>query len=229
MAGFWDFIQVVAPIAATVYGAGQSSKANTQAATTMANAQQAGTDAQLKGLEMAKQELAVNRTAASPGLLAVQERINRGAALTPEQEMAVGDSRTQALNALKGSSLRGSARATSAVVSDTDQRIRNNFMTQNQNAADQAAMGLGGQYFSAGNSMANNATSAGGVISQGLVNTGNIQGANAIGQGALTGQAIGDVGAVLANAAKEKAQEERNANYRSVSSDPRWVGDVFHG
>ena len=216
MASFWDFLPTALTIGATLYGADQSSKANTQAANTMAKAQTAGTAAQVDALKLAQHELDVNRTAASPGLLATQEIINRGSRLTPEQELAVTDSRAQALNALKGSSLRGSARATSAVVSDTDQRVRNNFMSQNQNQANSAALGLGGQFFSAGQNLANTAAKTGDVISQGLVNTGDIYGANTIGQGALRGQAIGDVGAVIADTIKDGVKKERDSSYSKV-------------
>lgn len=216
---FWNFVKDMGPLlmaGATLYGANQASKANNHAADVMSGAQKAGTDAQLQGLKMAKEELAINRNAASPGLMATQELISRGAALTPQQELAVADSREQALNALKGSSLRGSARATSAVISDTDKRVRGGFMDANQNRADSAATGLSSQYFGAGNNMASNSTAAGGVISQGLVNTGNIQGANSIGQGALTGQAIGDIGAIIADAAKSRVKEERDSSYAKV-------------
>lgn len=216
---FWNFVKDVAPLlmaGATLYGASSSSKASEKAANTMASAQREGTAAQLQGLKMAKEELAINRTAASPGLLATQEVINRGAALTPQQQQAVADSREQALNALKGSSLRGSARATSAIVADTDQRVRDNFASQNQGRADTAAMNLSNNFFSAGNNMSNNATQAGGVISQGLVNTGNINAANTLGQGALSGQAIGDIGAIIADAAKSKVKEERDSSYAKV-------------
>lgn len=217
---FWNFVKDMGPllaVGATLYGADQASKSNNQAATIMAGAQKEGTAAQLEGLKMAKEELAVNRTAASPGLLATQAVINRGATLTPQQETAVADSREEALNALRGSSLRGSARATSAIVSDTDKRVRQGFMDANQGRADSAAAGMAGQYFGAGNNMANNSTAAGGVISQGLVNTGNIQGANAIGQGALRGQAIGDIGAIIADSVKDNVKKERDSSYTRVS------------
>jgi hypothetical protein len=217
MAGsYWDFLPTVLQIGASIYGADQASKSKKQAAQIGATAEKASVDAQLKGLEMAKEQLAINRAAASPGLLATQEIINRGSTLTPEQEQAVADSRTQSLNALKGSSLRGSARATSAVVSDTDRRVRQGFMDANLNRSATAATGLAGQYFGAGDSLANAAKIGGDVVSQGLIKTGDIQGANVIGQGAVSGQAIGDVGAIIADAVKENAKKERDSSYAKV-------------
>ncbi len=218
MAGsFWDFLPAALTIGASLYGTSQASKANNKAADTMAGAQKSGTAAQLAGIEAAKKQIAIDQAAASPGLLAEQAVINRGSALTPEQELQVADSREQALNALKGSSLRGSARATSAIVADTDQRVRDNLMQQNLNRADTAAAGLSGQYFNAGNSLANNATNAGTVASQGLVNTGDINAANSIGQGKLTGQAIGDVGALISDNVKNNLQQTRNSTYAPVA------------
>lgn len=196
MAGYWDLLLTAAlPAAATYYGMKMQSDANNKATAQMTKAN----DASLGVLKE-------NRTAASPGLIATQGIINRGAALTPEQEMAVADSRDQALNALHGSSLRGSARATSAIVSDTDKRVRNNFMTQNQNRADSAAIGLAGQFFGAGRD-----------VSQGLISGGDIQGSNTIGQGQLRGQAVGDIGAIIADQVKDSLQKERTSSYARVT------------
>lgn len=214
---FWEgLLKVAVPAAATLYGAKMASDASDKAAKQATQATQAGTDVQLEGLKVAQQNLEVNRRAASPGLLRTQEIIARGSRLTPEQEQAVEDSRRQSINALKGSSLRGSARATSALVSDTDKRVRNNFMTQNQNAADSAARSLAGQYFGAGTNIANNATQTGNAVSQGLVNQGNIQASNTLGQGALRGQAIGDVGAIIADSVKNDFQDKRDSSYERV-------------
>jgi len=197
MASFWDAIlPTLITAGVTYYGFKTQSKANDQAANQMTKANQQGTAV-----------LQENRAAASPGLLATQGIISRGSTLTPQQEMAVDDSRQEALNALKGSSLRGSARTTSAVVADTDKRVRNAFMDQNQNRADNAALGLSGQYFSAGRD-----------VSKGLVDTGDIAAANTLGQGALRGQAIGDIGALIADQVKDNMQKERDSSYARVGA-----------
>ncbi len=194
MASYWDWLPALITAGATIYGVNQKSQATNQATKQLADANNQST-----------QILQENRTAASPGLLATQDIIGRGSTLTPAQELAVADSRDQALNALKGSSLRGSARATSAIVADTDKRVRDNFMSQNQGQADAAATGLSGQYFGSGTQ-----------VSQGLVNGGNIQAANTLGQGALQGQAIGDVGALIADQVKTNLQNERGSSYAKV-------------
>jgi hypothetical protein len=210
---FWAFLPQILSAGATIYGTSQATKASNKAANQASQATQDATNAQLAGIEQAKRELEVNRQAASPGLLAMQETIARGSKLNPEQEQAVADSRNQGLNALRGSSLRGSARATSAIVNDVDTRQRNNFMATNQQRADNAATQLGGQYFNAGNSIANAATQSGSALSQGLINVGTTQAANTLGTGALKGQAIGDIGAIIADATKERIGQSRDSSY----------------
>lgn len=218
---FWNFVTdllpIAVPAAATIYGAKQTSDANNKAAQQMMQAQQSATQMELEKLRQAQENLEVNRRAASPGLIATQEIIARGARLTPEQKMAVQDSRQQAVNSLRGSSLRGSGRATSAIISDVDNRVRNNFMSQNQNAADTAARGLAGQYFGAGQSIANTQAAQGRTASEGLTSTGTIQGANTIGQGAVRGQAIGDVGAIIADSLKDNLAKKRDSSYETIT------------
>lgn len=210
---FWDFLPTLITVGATIYGAKQASKSNDKAAQQATQASKAATNAQVAGLNQAREELAVNRQAASPGLLATQEVISRGAALTPQQQQAVADSRQQTLNSIKGSSLRGSARATSAMVADTDTRVRNAFMDQNQARADNAAQNLSQQYFGAGNNMANTAAQTGSAVSRGLIDAGNIAASNTIGQGTLRGQAIGDIGAVIAQQAKDQIRDTSYGKY----------------
>lgn len=226
---FWNFIKDVAPIAATIYGASQTSKAS-NAATQQANqANKDATQIQLKSLEDANRNLEVNRAAASPGLLRTQEIIARGSTLTPEQIMAVEDSRREGINALKGSSLRGSARATSAIVNDIDTRQRNNFMATNQSNADSAAKGLATQYFGAGADVANLQAKQGTVASQGLINSGNLIAQNTLGQAATRGNAIGDISAILTNKAKQSIQDERDQNYGNTGSGYGTRGTTVEG
>jgi len=195
---FWSFIKDVMPTAmkagSIIYGASQEAKATKQAAQQLQSGNTAAT-------QVAQE----SRAAASPGLLATQEIIARGGKLNPVQEAAVQDSRAQALNALKGSSLRGSARATSAVVSDTDRRVRDNLAAQNQARADSAAGGLTQQYFNTGN-----------TVSQGLMNTGEIDASSTLGQSKVRGQAIGDIGAIIADSLKGDLAKKRDSSYERV-------------
>ena len=97
---FWgSILKVAVPAAVSLYGMKTQSDANDEAAEQATRATQASTKAQTDALRIAEQNLEKNRQAASPGLMATQEIITRGSDLTPEQEMAVENSRRQSLNA----------------------------------------------------------------------------------------------------------------------------------
>lgn len=202
MASFWDFIPAIIGAAATVYGAVEKSSADKTAASEETAAQTAATAAQVQGYNNAAAVTATNQAAASPGLMADQAIIARGTALTPAQEQAVADANTQSISALNGTGLRGSAQAVAATVANTTNRNTATFEQNNQNNVNTAAGQLTGQYFQAGNNLASDASQIGNVTSQGLVNTGNIEGSNTVGQGNLVGNAIGAVGATVANVGK---------------------------
>jgi hypothetical protein len=202
MASFWDFIPAIIMAGATIYGAEQKSSADSTAAAEETAAQTAATAAQVQGINNAAAVTATNQAAASPGLMADQAIIARGTALTPAQQQAVNDANVQSISALNGTGLRGSAQATAATVANTTARNTATFEQQNQNNANAAAGQLTGQYFQAGNNLAQDASNVGTVTSQGLVSTGNIEGSNTVGQGNLIGNAIGAVGATVANIGK---------------------------
>lgn len=217
---FWSFVKDVLPTVlktgATIYGAKQSSDATALAGQQATQASQEATAAYLEGLRQSQLQFEQQQKAASPGLRALQGQVARGARLTPDQERAVEDSRRESINALKGSSLRGSARATSAIVSDTDTRVRGGFRERNIRQSDDAAKALSGQYFGAGSNLANTYANQGNIASQGLLNTGNIQSSSTLGQGAIKGQAIGDIGAIIADQIKNSELEKYNQNYEEA-------------
>ena len=214
---FWDFLPKVIEAGATVYGAVKASDASNKAASQATQASQKSSDVELENLRIAQENLQRNQNAASPGLLALQEQVNRGATLTPDQEIAVEDSRRQSINNLRGGGLRGSARATSAVISDTDNRVRSRFMEQNQNQSDNASRSLSGQYFNAGNAMSNNQANQGQVASRGLTDRGNIQASNTLGQAELRGNAIGDVGAIISDQIKQGISKDMDNKHGGVT------------
>lgn len=218
---FWDFIPKLLPTViaagATVYGAKMASDAQKDARKTANVAQTKATDAQLEGIRAAEQNTQQLQSAASPGLMRIQSVIGRGEALTPEQILALNDARRTTLDTLQGGSLRGSARATVASVNDVENRMRTNMVAQNRNQADSAASSLSGQYFNAGNNISNLNRDAGNTVSQGLINTGQTDVNTGMNQGLIKGQAIGDIGAVIADAMKKKDQERRDSSYATVN------------
>jgi hypothetical protein len=163
---------------------------------------------------------------ASPGLLALQGIVNRSEALTPEQTLALDDARRKSLDALQGGSLRGSARATAATVNDVDGRMRTEFMAQNRGRADSAAGALSGQYFNAGNNIADLNMQGGKSVSSGLLNTGDINAANELGQGTIQSRAIGDIGAIIADQLKNSETKKRDSSYETINWNSERQGAV---
>jgi hypothetical protein len=143
----------------------------------------------------------------------MQGVIGRGTALTPAQQQALDDARRTTIDALQGGDLRGSAGATVAAVRDVEGRMRGDFMSQNQNRADTAATALSGQYFNQGKNSADLDLSRGATVSQGLMSNANVNAANTMGQATIKGQAIGDIGAIIADEAK------RRSSYQTVGGN----------
>lgn len=220
---FWDFAKVLAPTlvsgAATVYGASQTNKGNDKASAQLVQAQREATAAEQKALATATAQMKEQQSAASPGLLAMNEIIGRGESLTPMQLRTLDDARRKTADSLQGGSLRGSARATSATIADVEGRMTDQFMDSNRNRADGAAGTMASQYFGAGNKIASLATDTGRSVSNGLISTGEVNAANTMGQTATNGKAIGDISALIADQFKAKDQERRDSSYAPVGYD----------
>lgn len=218
--GMWDWVVDMAPTlietGVKAYGANQKSKAYNAATDTSVAAQQAATEREIAAREQANLILRQQQQAASPGLTALQGVIGRSDQLTSAQIQALDDARRTTLDSLQGGALRGSARATAATIADVDGRIRSQMLSQNQNRADNAAGSLAGQYFSAGNSVANNTIGSGQTASQGLTNIGQLQANNSINQDAINGTAIGDIGAVIADSVKAAQNQKRDSSYKDI-------------
>lgn len=232
---FWRWLPSLIPAAATIYGASQASKASKQDTTAANQANQKATDAsiqaqreataaELEKLAVAERLMQAQQRQASPGLVGLQQIIGRGEALTPEQELALEDARRNTANALAGSSLRGSARATAASIQDVEGRMRTGFIDSNRSRADAAAGQLSGQYFNAGDNLVNIAGAQGDSASKGLINIGTANRANIIGTGqndvdnltrqsTIKGSAIGDIAAVISDQIK---QDSKPSSYKEV-------------
>ncbi len=225
---FWDFALKMAPTVieagATILGAKESSKASNQASERLIDAQNRATDAELKALEAARATQLQQQQAASPGLIAQQQIVGQGDALTPLQMRQLDDARRKTADSLQGGSLRGSARATSATIADVEGRMTDQFMDSNRKRADSAASMLAGQYFGAGNQISNLQQKTGASVSNGIVNTGEVDAANTMGQAAIKGNAIGDIGALIADQFKSDQQKKRDSSYQPVGQDIVWDG-----
>ncbi len=205
---WWDWVPTLLKVGTTAWGASQHANATQAAAQTAANATNAATDAQLQGLELTRQTMQQQQAAASPGLVTMQNMITRGPGLTPVQQTALDEARRTTLDSLRGSGLRGSARATAATVKKVEGDMRNQYINANQNRADQAAQTLSGQYFNAGNNIANLQSKAGTAVSQGLTTVGVLNASAQLGTANTTGKAVGDIGAIIADEIKNNQKRE---------------------
>lgn len=221
--GWFDTVLKIAPTViaagATLYGAKMESDAKKEAANTLSTASSEATDAELAAIAKAEETMLRQQEAASPGLLATQAIIGRGDQLTDEQKRGIADVRKTTLDALQGGSLRGSAGATVAAVRDAEAKTREQYLTANQQRADQAASNLSGQWFNAGNNQANLNLKSGDSVSSGLMDTGNINASSQLGQASTTGQAIGDIGAIIADSLKQEAKKSSYEKIGKTNSD----------
>lgn len=192
---------------ATLYSSSQAQKANKKAAQQENLSTQAAAALSKQYLDNAQQQFGSMQTQAQPGV----DRLTHLAtsdpnSLTPEQKIALNDARESSLAGLAVSGLRGSGKATSAVVNDTQNRMRAGYASTNATRADTAASNLSGQYFNSGNNMANVnrdlATSGSNALMKQGETTANATTAN----GAISGQAIGDIGAVIADQIKNQTR-----------------------
>ena len=225
MASFWDWVPTVIEAGVSLWGSSKASSANDKATQAAIDAQNRATKAQTDALQLAEQKQKEMQLAASPGLMQTQQIIARGEALTPEQKLALDDARRQGIDALQGGSIRGSARATTAVLNDLENRMRTGFMGQNRDRADAAASSLTGQYFNAGNNVSNLTGQQGQVLSSGLMNNGQNLVNSIQNDAAIKGTAIGDIGAVIADQLKTIQNQKRASSYDQVDSGTSLYGD----
>lgn len=216
MASIWDWVPALIAGGASIFGTVQSTNANKDATKAANAATAAGTKAQTDALLRTEQIMREQQAAAAPGLMRTQQIMGGADTLTPAQLAALDDARRTSIDALQGGSLRGSARATADTVRKVEGDMRTGFLDSNRGRADNAAATLTGQYFGAGNNIAQANNQAGQALSQGLISAGN-NNANLITANAgIQGKAIGDIGAIIADQIKSDASNKRNSSYGSV-------------
>ena len=228
---FWDFVPNLIEAGTKVWGTidalntqDQSAQVAQQSLNQQNVLQQQATAEEQAAIDIARQNTLDQQRQASPGLMQMQDIINRGTGLTPDQMRAMDDARRKTADTLQGGSLRGSARATAATIADVEGRLRDSYIQQNQNRADAAASNLSGQYFNAGKNVADLSLKTGASASQGLMNTGqNVAqgGQNQINtlqnETAIRGQAIGDIAATIAEQIKADNAKNRQSIYDQPS------------
>jgi hypothetical protein len=204
-------ISAAVPLVGAVIG----SRGNQRAASTAADAQMAGTQAQIESNREARQEF---RAAADRGIGAIRAGTARYAdtiqplltprpvmlpthrGLTSNQQIAREDLRRDGQAALAASGLRGAGRGGVGVLLDADRRFVASAADANdrevrgemrraQGSADDAVSGLARVYAQEGGSIANTEIGAGNQMAQSLASDGRAQAAGMSNAGLMQGQA----------------------------------------
>lgn len=199
---WYDWLAPIVKAGTSAYDAISSTNANNQATQTSNQAQQQALIAKQEGQKAAQaqyvleQERLQNMQAtAAPAIQKVQQLINRNPGLTPAQQLALDEARRQGVNTMVAGGMAGNGRALTAGIRSVEDTMRSNFIDSNQKESNQAATGLAGQYYTAGQSAAN-------------VN--NLMAKNAVDGGANSAAAITDVGA--SNYLNTLANQKINTN-----------------
>lgn len=194
---------------ASIIGATIAADANREAGERASQAAQQQAEAIRQGNALAQQRFEQTRADTLPALTYQKEQIARGEKLTPDQEARLGDVRRTAQNALAVSGLRGSGRATVALVRQSEADFTNNAMAQNRQNANQSATSLSSQYFRANDNAANTDAATGRAVGQGLATAGMYDAQAGLSNANLRGRAIGDIGTII----NDTLKEGRRSNY----------------
>lgn len=203
---FFDWLPQVIQAGTTIFNAVDQSNSNNDAAEIYAQSQRDALAAKNAAQAQAQQVVQQQQALAAPAVARQQQIIARGDALTPVQQQQIADARRSTINALGASGLRGSGAATVAGVRDVEGRLGAQFTQQNRSAADSAASSLSGQYFSSGNNLANSLVQSGNNAGQAITNIGDTNAALPIANSKISGQAIGDIGGIIASELNAKGR-----------------------
>lgn len=237
---WYDWLAPVLQIGSTIFNANSNINANDRIAQTSNQATQAAAAAKAEAQRAAQAQYGVEeqklqelQSSAAPALSKVNQLINRNPGLTPAQQMALDEARRQSMNSLVAGGMAGDGRALTAGVRNIEDNMRANFIDANQQASNQAATGLAGQYYTTGTAAAN----VNNNIAKSLVDTGTdaASAINDVGQTnaknimsnqnqttASAGTALNDI--VGAITAQQKANALRNNNdgqYTGLNKKPQ--------
>lgn len=225
---WYDWLKPIVDIGSKVYSNVASTNANNQAAQTSNQAQQQALAAQQEAQRAAQATYVVEQeqfqnmqATAAPAIQKVQQLINRNPGLTPAQQLALDEARRQSINTMVAGGMAGNGRALTAGVRSVEDTMRSNFIDNNARESNQAATGLAGQYYTAGNSaanvnnlMANNALNGGKNAASAITDIGATNASNIVQNqqtsNATVGGALTDISGLIADQAKQSAL--RNGN-----------------
>lgn len=192
--GWFD---VLAPIVGQVGGAVVGGIFNQQAADKAAKAAGKSTAAYREDAAKARDIYGniMGETAAGPSYL--RRVITGSTALTPTQQAERDELRRSTLNTLSAGGLRGSGRAVTAAIRDTESDFTNRALDTNQRRADQAANAFASPYFNAAGDAARSHIGEGAFAGQNIYDAGMGQAQAGLATGQLYASTLGGIAADL--------------------------------
>ena len=212
----WDavtsFISSDTPILGSLISAGGavasaaiSSSANTRAAEIANQGATRQSDAIVAGNRQAQQRFDTIQDQTAPGVSHLRTTaLSSPGQLTPDQQFQLDEARRSSLTALNASDLRGSGRATTAVLKDVESNFRNTAIGQNRQRKDNAANALANQNFGAQTAGANLDAQQGRDVGAAQATTGNTNADLVTSNARLSGQALADVSSIISDATKKR-------------------------
>lgn len=206
-----DWSKVAERTIPAAVGAGIAANANSRAAAQVASANSAGNQAMIDRMAAARGQLQPIADQTQIGVNQLRNVVaqdpNAGITqhpmvLRPDQEYAMGNINRDAQRAVASGPMRGSARASTAILKDVTAGAQAGFQRDNVARTDQlrrenvaqsgqAANILANQNFSAHNQMAGNETNIGTNIANNLQRTGETQAAASVATGKVIGDTVG--------------------------------------
>ncbi len=221
-----DWLPSVVTIGTTLFGAYEANKTAKTNQQVAATAVAGGTAAQEAGIDAAKANAQNLQGQASPGLIQEQNVMALADKLTPAQQQGLADAQRTELDALQAGDLRGSARATVAAVNDVRNRGYEADLQANQLRADAAGSNLSGQYFNAGNNIANLNMQAGNTASAGLIAGAQNNINTNTNQNTIAGTAIGNIGSVISDQLKKNNTKTNDITWNQPSASAASTPDM---
>lgn len=177
-----------------------------------------------QGQKRAAKTLHKIRKAAAPSIPYLQNAVTESGQLTPAQQQQLEDLRRNVSNTIHSSPFAGSGRTAAALFRRAESDFTNEALDRNKARADTAAGRLWGGYTGAAGQIASGQQTAGAqmgaALGQGTANAGMIQAQGTLANGKLFGQAIGDIGSMIAGMG-------RSSRYGSTYGNPSKLGTLY--
>jgi hypothetical protein len=194
-------------------GAEQNKRAAEIASRTALQGAQIAADAIREGSREAQATLNQIRAETAPATSYLRRVVAEPGELTPQQVVALNELRRNLANQIRGSNFAGSGRTSAALFRKVESDFVNEALAQNRARADAAANQMFGAGANAASAVAGNQAATGQRVGQliggATQQAGLYEAQSGLATGRLAGQALGDIGALLAGQARESRYADR--------------------